>query len=112
MIEWFETFGAIEESRSLTKNPSVKTPKNGLWATFKEANDTKFGHANNPDTFFVKATIYSIKSENALYKSCPVDECRKKVIDQYNGVYRCEKCLRDYANFTYRLLANVSKFMP
>jgi hypothetical protein len=31
-----------------------------------------------------------------------------QVIDQNNGMYRCEKCSREYPNFKYRLLLSVS----
>jgi hypothetical protein len=31
-----------------------------------------------------------------------------QVIDQNNGMYRCEKCNREYPNFKYRLLLSVS----
>ena len=81
---------------------------NGPWATFKEAEENRFGHADCPNTFIVKATVNLIKSENALYKSCPSEGCKKKIVDQNTGMYKCEKCQRDYPNFTYRLLASVS----
>lgn len=34
--------------------------------------------------------------------------CIFQVIDQANGMYRCEKCDREYPNFKYRLIAAVS----
>lgn len=51
----------------------------GPWITFAEANEMKLGH-RGLDMFTVKATVNMIRVENALYKSCPNDTCKKKVI--------------------------------
>jgi len=49
-----------------------------------------------------------IRHENCLYKACPTPECNKKVIDNNDGTYRCEKCNRSYQNFKYRLLCSMN----
>ncbi|MEQ2298216.1 60S acidic ribosomal protein P1 [Ameca splendens] len=53
-----------------------------------------------------------MRKENCLYRACPSGDCNKKVIDQQNGFYRCEKCNREFPNFRYRLLlsANLADF--
>lgn len=84
---------------------------NGPWCTFKEVAEQRFGHPDMPNVFVTKATVNLIRAENALYKACPAEGCKKKVIDQNNGMYKCEKCQRDFPNFTYRLLASVSKII-
>lgn len=43
-----------------------------------------------------------------MYQACPSQDCNKKVIDQQNGLYRCEKCDREFPNFKYRLMLLVS----
>lgn len=96
------------ESRSLSKTLGGGGGMNGPWATFKEAEEQRFGHQDMPNAFVAKATINIIKADNAIYKSCPTDNCKKKVIDQSNGMYKCEKCQKEYPNFNYRLLASVS----
>lgn len=55
-----------------------------------------------------KAVVHMVKNTNALYKACPQQDCNKKVVDNENGVYRCEKCNTDFPNFKWRLLLNVS----
>lgn len=54
------------------------------------------------------ATLLYTRKENCLYRACPSSDCNKKVIDQHNGWFRCEKCNQDFPNFKYRLLLSVS----
>uniref|UniRef100_A0A182VRB5 Replication protein A subunit n=1 Tax=Anopheles minimus TaxID=112268 RepID=A0A182VRB5_9DIPT len=77
------------------------------WLSFQEAKDRSLGAGDKPDYFQVKAMIHTIKSANAVYKACPQADCNKKVIDQENGQFRCEKCNADFPNFKYRLLVNM-----
>lgn len=60
------------------------------------------------DYFSCVATLLYIRKETCLYMACPSGDCNKKVIDQHNGTYRCEKCNREFPNFKYRLLLSVS----
>lgn len=77
------------------------------WMCFREVQDQGLGSSDKGDYYQNKATVLLAKSENALYKACPTEQCNKKVIDMQNGMYRCEKCNREYPNFKYRLLASV-----
>uniref|UniRef100_A0AAG5CXQ0 Replication protein A subunit n=1 Tax=Anopheles atroparvus TaxID=41427 RepID=A0AAG5CXQ0_ANOAO len=77
------------------------------WLSFQEAKDRNLGAGDKPDYFQVKAMVHTIKSSNAVYKACPQADCNKKVIDQENGQFRCEKCNADFPNFKYRLLVNM-----
>ncbi|KAJ1528713.1 hypothetical protein ONE63_007106 [Megalurothrips usitatus] len=76
--------------------------------TIKDARDQGLGSGGKPDYFSVKGTLIMIKSENAIYQACPGENCNKKVIDQQNGMFRCEKCGRDYPNYKPRLLLSCS----
>lgn len=58
--------------------------------------------------FKSKVTVLAIKRENALYKACPEEKCNKKVIDNGNGMYRCEKCNKEHHEFKWRLILQVS----
>lgn len=42
-------------------------------------------------------------------QACPGDSCNKKVVDQGDGTFRCEKCQQSYPNFQYRLILRVSR---
>lgn len=59
------------------------------------------------DYYWVTAGILLIKKENCLYPACPQKECNKKVVDMNNGLYRCEKCNREYDSFQWRLMIQV-----
>lgn len=60
------------------------------------------------DYFSCIATIVYIRKENCLYQACPSQDCNKKVVDQQNGMFRCEKCDKEFPNFKYRLILSVS----
>lgn len=49
-----------------------------------------------------------LRKENCLYQACPSQDCNKKVVDQQNGMFRCEKCDKEFPNFKYRLILSVS----
>ena len=60
------------------------------------------------DYFSCVATVVYLRKENSMYQACPTQDCNKKVIDQQNGLYRCEKCDREFPNFKYRMILSVS----
>lgn len=83
---------------------------NTQWMSFKEVRDQNLGHSERGDYFQACGTVLLLRSENMVYKACPLEECNKKVIDMENGMFRCEKCCREYPNFKYRLLGSVNIF--
>ncbi|KAK3084764.1 hypothetical protein FSP39_018496 [Pinctada imbricata] len=81
------------------------------WKTFAEMKSENVG-ADKAEYFTSKATIMYLKKENCMYQACPTEQCNKKVVDQGNGMYRCEKCNREFPNFKYRMMlsANLGDF--
>lgn len=61
------------------------------------------------DYFSSVATVVFLRKENCMYQACPTQDCNKKVIDQQNGLYRCEKCDSEFPDFKYRMLLSVSR---
>lgn len=61
------------------------------------------------DYFTCIATIVYMRKENCLYQACPSKDCNKKVVDQHNGMFRCEKCDKEFPDFKYRLMLSVSQ---
>ncbi len=41
---------------------------------------------------------------------CPEDRCGKKVVDENNESYRCEKCNKTYNNFKWAYMVAVCIF--
>ncbi|KAH8383419.1 hypothetical protein KR009_008515, partial [Drosophila setifemur] len=78
------------------------------WMTLKDARARNLGAGDKPDYFQCKAVVHIVKQENAFYRACPQTDCNKKVVDEGNDQYRCERCNALYPNFKYRLLVNMS----
>ncbi|CAG8669133.1 1920_t:CDS:2, partial [Paraglomus occultum] len=58
-----------------------------------------------PDFFTVKGTIIFIRSENFCYPACPVDS--KKVTEESDKTWRCEKCSKSYDSPDYRYILSI-----
>lgn len=103
--EWFESGG---ENTGEFKSLSAIT-KSGYSSNFVSLVDARGLVVNEkPEYFSTVGMINMMRSENALYKACPNDKCNKKVIDNGNGMFHCDKCNMDVSSFKYRLLLNVS----
>lgn len=102
---WFDNGGGENITNSVSARSGAGS-YNTEWRTFHEARN--LGTGDKPDYFQTKAVVHLIKSQNAYYKACPQAECNKKVIDENNGHYRCERCNAVFPNFKYRLLVNMS----
>ncbi|XP_055587325.1 replication protein A 70 kDa DNA-binding subunit-like [Uranotaenia lowii] len=104
---WYDNGGCDNVVSSVSTRSGAGASFTTEWMSFHEAKERNLGHGDKPDYFQVKALVHNIKSGNAVYKACPQPECNKKVIDQENGQFRCEKCNADFPNFKYRLLVNM-----
>lgn len=109
---WFDNGGNNSETINLSNQRST----GGMGTNFKVFSEAKLENlgsaADVADYYTNKATIVLMKKENSLYTACPTESCNKKVIDMNNGMYRCEKCNREFDTFSWRLLlqANVADF--
>lgn len=64
--------------------------------------DTLLGLGDKPDYFSARVRVVHVKQENISYTSCPGPNCQKKVIEQDDGTWRCEKCAKSYPDCEYR----------
>ncbi|XP_078035278.1 replication protein A 70 [Augochlora pura] len=103
---WFNSAGRNQEAKSLSKTFGG-SDETGPWVTFEEAKLNNVG-LRGAEVYTAKAIVNMIRVENSIYKSCPADNCKKKLVDQDNDMFRCEKCMQDFPNYRYRLLANLS----
>lgn len=104
---WFDAEGANANFKSISARSGAGGGMDNSLITLKEARDRNLGSSGN-DYYNCKASVIMIKSENALYNACPAENCNKKVIDHQNGMYRCEKCNREYPNYKPRLLLQMN----
>ncbi|KAK7602162.1 hypothetical protein V9T40_009603 [Parthenolecanium corni] len=72
--------------------------------TLKEASLQQLGTHDKTDYFSCEGTVMYVPSDRVIYLACPTPECNKKVVDNNNGSYRCEKCNQIFNNFKYRLI--------
>lgn len=106
---WFDREGCNLESESLSsKIGSASGNMSGQWKTFAQVNSEQLGMGDKPEYYVTKATVVMLRKENCMYMACPSEECNKKVVDMNNGLYRCEKCNREYTEFKWRLLLSIS----
>ncbi|CAH2096286.1 unnamed protein product [Euphydryas editha] len=107
---WFDRGGASADVVNISARTGGASGGSGEWLTFAEAEERKLGTGEKGDYFNLLGVLTFTFADNAIYKACPQEQCNKKLVDQENGLLRCEKCNREYPNFKYRLLlgANVS----
>ena len=77
--------------------------------TLEQVRDENLGMGESVDYFNSKATVVFIRHENVSYPACPIsDECNKKVIEDGEGGWRCEKCDKSFPKPQYRYIMTVS----
>ncbi|XP_029528342.1 replication protein A 70 kDa DNA-binding subunit-like isoform X2 [Oncorhynchus nerka] len=109
---WYDKEGHSMDGQSLTDARTGGGGGNTNWKTLADIKTEHLGHGDKADYFSCIATIVYIRKENCLYQACPSQDCNKKVVDQQNGMFRCEKCDKEFPNFKYRLIlsANIADY--
>ncbi|XP_062262049.1 replication protein A 70 kDa DNA-binding subunit-like isoform X2 [Platichthys flesus] len=109
---WYDEDGFALNSQSLTSSWSASSGVKINWKTLSDVKNESMGHGEKADYFSCVATLLFTRKDTCLYRACPSADCKKKVTDQQNGMYRCEKCNREFPNFKYRFLlsANLADF--
>lgn len=71
--------------------------------TIGEIKDDNLGMNDKPDFFSTSAVIGFIRQETFAYPACANPEgCNKKVTEDTDGKWRCEKCDQSYVDPIYR----------
>lgn len=100
---WYDLEGSSIDFSSFRRDgPSGGFDTN--WKTFAQVVSENLGHGDKPDYFTTKATVMVLKKDNCMYTACPSENCNKKVVDQGNGMWRCEKCNREFPNHKWRMI--------
>uniref|UniRef100_A0A667Y7I8 Replication protein A subunit n=1 Tax=Myripristis murdjan TaxID=586833 RepID=A0A667Y7I8_9TELE len=108
---WYDNEGHAIDGESLTEVRG-SGGANTNWKTLADVKTEHLGHGDKADYFSCTATVVYLRKENCLYQACPSQDCNKKVVDQQNGMFRCEKCDKEFPNFKYRLIlsANIADY--
>ncbi|XP_048837289.1 replication protein A 70 kDa DNA-binding subunit [Brienomyrus brachyistius] len=111
---WYDKEGHALDGTSVTEmRPGAGGGgANTNWKALADIKTEHLGHGEKADYFSCVATIVYLRKENCLYQACPSQDCNKKVVDQHNGMYRCEKCDKEFPDFKHRLIlsANIADF--
>lgn len=103
---WFENGGNVADTVNLSgKSGQAGGAVGGTFKLFAEAKQST--GADQAEYFCVKGCIVLVRKENSMYTACPKEGCNKKVVDQGNGMYRCEKCSQAYDTFQWRIMLQV-----
>ncbi|KAI0019352.1 replication factor-A protein [Xylariomycetidae sp. FL0641] len=113
---WYETEGRTENFSTHQTMASVgaATGRPDQTKNILQVKDENLG-MEDTSYFNVKATIVYIKQENFCYPACSCTGCKqcdrgcsKKVVDQGDGTWRCERCDINHARPQYRYIMSVN----
>ena len=112
MKGWYDLEGDKLQTSTLTQS-GARSGGEGIGNNLKTLGDVKrenlgFGVDGKPDYYSTTGYILTIMKDKALYQACSQvndgKSCNKKVLDQNNGRYRCERCNVENADFNWRLI--------
>lgn len=109
---WFDSEGQNMDFQSFRGEGGGGSGSGTNWMTFADVRSQNIGGGEKADYFTSKGTLIFLRKENCMYRACPTESCNKKLIDQGNGMFRCEKCSREFPNFKWRMIlsANIADF--
>ncbi|KAG0658611.1 Replication factor A protein 1 [Maudiozyma exigua] len=76
--------------------------------TIQKAQNENLGRSEKGDYFNVKGAINFLKVDNFAYPACSNENCNKKVIEQPDGTWRCERCDTNNAAPLWRYMLTIS----
>lgn len=104
---WFNSNGKSTPTISLSREANVA--RTDVRKTISQIKDEKLGTSEKPDWITVSATLTFIKVDQFCYNACPLmigdRQCNKKVTNNGDGKWRCERCdqLVDECDYRYIL---------
>ena len=105
--QWFEREGKNIASVSISRESS-SVGKTDIRKTVSQIKDEKLGTSEKPDYITVCASVSFIKVDNFCYTACPImigdRQCNKKVTNNGDGKWRCERCDQSIDSCNYRYI--------
>ncbi|KAH9504580.1 60S acidic ribosomal protein P1 [Bulinus truncatus] len=105
---WFESEGREQNFSTFQGDMGAGGGHSPNYKTFIQVKNENLGQGDKADYYTAKGTVMFIKKDNCMYQACPTSECNKKLVDQGNGLYRCEKCNREFPNYKWRMILNAN----
>ncbi|AQK79413.1 Replication protein A 70 kDa DNA-binding subunit C [Zea mays] len=104
---WYATGGKTAACVSLSV---VSMGGTCVRKSIAQIKDENLGQLEKPDFITVKAAISHLIADNFCYPACTIDVngrmCNKKVTDNGDGTWRCDKCDQSLPNCEYRYVLN------
>ncbi|XWS62261.1 hypothetical protein CRYUN_Cryun07bG0195000 [Craigia yunnanensis] len=105
--EWFASEGRNIPSVSISRETSSVSRMDNR-KTISQIKDERLGTSEKPDWITVVATIAYIKLDSFCYTACPImngdRQCNKKVTNNGDGKWWCDKCDRSVDECDYRYI--------
>jgi len=60
--------------------------------TLDDIKGRQLGYGDKPDYVVVAATLNFVKTDKMWYEACAAPDCQKKVVQNTDGTWHCEKC--------------------
>ncbi|CAN4128031.1 unnamed protein product [Withania somnifera] len=104
---WFEREGKNMPSMSLSREVS-SIGRTDVRKTLSQIKDERLGTSEKPDWITISATVTFIKVDNFCYTACPLiigdRQCNKKVTNNGDGKWRCDRCDQTVDECEYRYI--------
>ncbi|KAI4327970.1 hypothetical protein L6164_020372 [Bauhinia variegata] len=105
--EWFDREGRTTPTVSISREISNIGSTN-IRKTISQIKDEKLGTSEKPDWITVCASVSFVKVDNFCYTACPImigdRQCNKKVTNNGDGKWRCDRCDQTIDNCDYRYI--------
>lgn len=109
---WYQAAGGNIKAESVSNMAGGSLiGANSQLMSIEDARDARLGMSGDKaDYYTTKATFVFFKKDgnNVLYPGCKT--CKKKLVDEGNGFYRCEKCVTSSQEFNWHsvISANIA----
>ncbi|EEQ86233.1 hypothetical protein RJZ56_004116 [Blastomyces dermatitidis] len=107
---WYDAQGRSETfaSHDSMSNAAGFGDRASSFKTIVQVHEGNLGMSEKPDYFSVKATVVYIKQDSMAYPACLTDKCNKKVLQDDNGQWRCERCDQSFPHPEHRYILSVN----
>ncbi|SCU82414.1 LADA_0C05094g1_1 [Lachancea dasiensis] len=109
---WYDSAGRGQQFHSLKQEPGTGGPNKEKFIanrlTIAKAQAQNLGMSEKGDYFNIRAAVNFLKVDNFAYSACANEGCNKKVIQDSDGTWRCEKCDANHEKPQWRYMLTIS----
>jgi len=113
LMDWYNSTGIRSDFKTITSSGASGSGAGAAdWKLLSQINPAAHANQTGKPLYCVsKCTVTYVKKDNPAYRGCPGKpgsdtRCNKKLMDEGNGNYRCEKCDIQTPNYNWRLIIN------